>query len=592
MSETRGKTSQEPGEGVIDPKQKTKKKSREEPGDEEEVDSKQKTKKKSREEPGDEEEVDPKQKTKKKSREEPGDEEEVDSKQKTKKKSREEPGDEDKSSPGQQSAHGSRKKDPCDAQLVHDGEDVCVGKGCKADVLKQGVRVPPMNMPHRKQSVSNKHQDGLISRQAAMSIIASCHIGKSDFHDFVCTKAFDIFSGGMYRKFLVQSRAAKEQWAIDVQSSMGKMQKLAKMLACVISTLRHAETSMNSREPYSLGRTLVSCVNNSFPPCRKGAESVRLAMCKGRSAVSSGTAGGVDDTLRCSATGTSIEGGCVEIRGNARSASSSSSSSAPHDTAGQTAVSAGPVVVHMDLEHFFHMLWFCSKIEHVIRHMSRSWMEEHPVKPLGSLCTGKAAVPKDDGDDASILLMSSDVQNEMNQTKKGNSDSDDGVSGDEQAGDVMHCREGHLLDGQDAGIQEMCEKFASDNEERISAMHAAFLYGCGHIVESLYDHPCMTEFQTTAQILQRSVPASGEASRLERSSPCKDQKRKSCAGRDSSRGKLNAAQHKASGHGRKRSAAAMDASESSDDNQDCRARGDSEMSDSDNHFEDSGSCSD
>ncbi len=52
-----------------------------------------------------------------------------------------------------------------------------------------------------------------------------------------------------------------------------------------------------------------------------------------------------------------------------------------------------PVVVHPDLEHFFHMLWYSSKIEHVVRHMAKCWMEDFQSQ------SGAEDDRKDDGEE-------------------------------------------------------------------------------------------------------------------------------------------------------------------------------------------------
>jgi hypothetical protein len=53
---------------------------------------------------------------------------------------------------------------------------------------------------------------------------------------FLC-RAFDTISGGVYRKFLVQSRAAKEDWAFSVQSSVCKVCELCRVILPYVSPL-------------------------------------------------------------------------------------------------------------------------------------------------------------------------------------------------------------------------------------------------------------------------------------------------------------------------------------------------------------------
>lgn len=35
----------------------------------------------------------------------------------------------------------------------------------------------------------------------------------AEFHDYACAKAYDMLSRGKYKKFLIQSKAAGEEWA-------------------------------------------------------------------------------------------------------------------------------------------------------------------------------------------------------------------------------------------------------------------------------------------------------------------------------------------------------------------------------------------
>jgi hypothetical protein len=97
------------------------------------------------------------------------------------------------------------------------------------------------NLPSRKSRQAPKKRTTFLTQQAALAISTSCHLSSSDFHDFVCARSFDIILGGMYRKFLVQSRAAKEEWAFGVQSSISKLQKQIKTIAGIVHSVVAAE---------------------------------------------------------------------------------------------------------------------------------------------------------------------------------------------------------------------------------------------------------------------------------------------------------------------------------------------------------------
>ena len=67
------------------------------------------------------------------------------------------------------------------------------------------------SLPPKKKTIRAPKKHGeILSYAAAHGLIASLQLSPSEFHDYVCARAFDVISGGMYRKFLVQSRADKE----------------------------------------------------------------------------------------------------------------------------------------------------------------------------------------------------------------------------------------------------------------------------------------------------------------------------------------------------------------------------------------------
>ena len=168
-----------------------------------------------------------------------------------------------------------------------------------------------------------KKQDGFVTKEAAAALLSSCQLTRAEFHDFVCARSFDVFSGGMYRKFLVQSRAAKEAWAFNVQSSICKMQKLGKLMVCVINALKLADASSDkkkggsggvggSQQPFSLGLAMGSCANSSTPPVVRQVNAVRPAFARCCQGAEPGSVGNV--VVRCCVTGVVLEDQCVEVR--------------------------------------------------------------------------------------------------------------------------------------------------------------------------------------------------------------------------------------------------------------------------------------
>ena len=385
-----------------------------------------------------------------------------------------------------------------------------------------------------------KKQDGFVTKEAAAALLSSCQLTRAEFHDFVCARSFDVFSGGMYRKFLVQSRAAKEAWAFNVQSSICKVQKLSKLMVCVLNSLKladaecsrrgeNADPSASSSYP-SLGLAMGSCVNSSTPPVVRQVNAVRAAFARCCQRVEP-VGGGV--VVRCCVTGAVLDDQCVEVRAcskvsqhqqmltsakrKAEDLSTSGDEDHQEDSIPGTMPPPHhplnplqpPVVVHQDFEHFFSMLWFSGKIEHVVRHMAKCWMDD--FQTLASEGGGSA---KETG-------------LEDNQGGAVENEAVIYCVGDKAVGEETHISRGDRMeeaangssaDGENGlRMQGMCETYSKDNEELIAEMHAAFIYAYELVLESVYAHQSMVDFASRQRQQQQikekkaAAAAAGEA---------------------------------------------------------------------------------
>lgn len=213
----------------------------------------------------------------------------------------------------------------------------------------------------------------------------------------------------------------QEEWAFSVQGSISKMQKQAKTLMAVIHCLRAVEESQQKEGPRKgLGQVMIEAINSSVPPTLKRVDAVQAAFSR------SGGGGEV----RCSVTGTLLELECLELRG-------------PSKPTGPDAGSTPdpPLVVHPDLEHFFLMLWYICKMEHVVRSIAKNWKDEY-----------------------------------LASRPQGEQDDDDG---DDEDSDTL--------------TQTLCEKFSSEYEGTILDMHFALEHAISHVLESVYTHQCMVD---------------------------------------------------------------------------------------------------
>jgi hypothetical protein len=186
-----------------------------------------------------------------------------------------------------------------------------------------------------------------------------------------------------------------------------QVQKLTKTMTAIVHSLAIAEScdddkggsinddgtddedsknhQMHMQGVKLLSRVLLAVMNSSAPPMRKKVDAIRAI--NGRHVAD----GLVDGPVFCAVTGVELEDMCVEVR-PAGKTSAATSGATPmlvgmeHNPATTNTTTANahqqyiylrPIVVHTDLEHFFNMFWYCFKLEHVVRHMARCWLEDY-----------------------------------------------------------------------------------------------------------------------------------------------------------------------------------------------------------------------
>ena len=225
---------------------------------------------------------------------------------------------------------------------------------------------------------------------------------------------------------------------MQVQSTINKMKTISSTLLSAIVSARVSVGSSSGDKKIreaSLDSVLKACSTSSVPPVKKRVDSVRhLLLSRGMKKVvaaapfmpsgeeeegrkgENGTSSAEDDhslslpssssssSIRCSLTGASLDMDefCVEVKAaSAKQPKSSSSSS-------QSGSAADAVVVRASFEHFFNVMWYCTRLEYAIRFMARCWFEDHGrmiadgrrARRGGKTDpeTGKKAPQDDDGD--------------------------------------------------------------------------------------------------------------------------------------------------------------------------------------------------
>jgi hypothetical protein len=164
-------------------------------------------------------------------------------------------------------------------------------------------------------------------------------LSSEDFHAYTQIKAYDVISGGHFKRHLSASRDNGDRWAIQMYQRHNMVQNKVKDIFTLVSQL----TTPNSMHIQRICKDVMSCAQ---PP---------IKVLTGQNV--------------CSITGIQTEH-CIDLT--------------------RAGKNSAEMYVHPRFWHFFVLLWFCSKLEYVVRACTKQWLETIPVKPcqanFTSLC--------------------------------------------------------------------------------------------------------------------------------------------------------------------------------------------------------------
>lgn len=147
----------------------------------------------------------------------------------------------------------------------------------------------------------------------------------TEFEDYVLCKALDVLSGdGSYKRFVYQCAENEEQWATRLHQSVAKVSAIVRTLQATVERVR----GLGNR----LSRVCTEVVTSMHAPVRT---LPGLAIC----------------CLTDSQTK-----GCVDVSRATKTES--------------------PVTVHGKFHYFVLMLYYTHRLEHVVRSMTKSWLEQ------------------------------------------------------------------------------------------------------------------------------------------------------------------------------------------------------------------------
>jgi hypothetical protein len=153
-------------------------------------------------------------------------------------------------------------------------------------------------------------------------------ITHEEFHAYAQIKAYDVISSGHFKRHLSQSRENGDRWAVMMYARQTSVQNQVKEVFTMVSQL----TTPSSATIQRVCKDVMSCAQ---PPIR---------VLTGRNV--------------CCISGVSTEH-CIDLT--------------------RVGKNSKEVLVHPRFWHFFVLLWFCAKLEYVVRACTKQWLESHEM---------------------------------------------------------------------------------------------------------------------------------------------------------------------------------------------------------------------
>ena len=154
-----------------------------------------------------------------------------------------------------------------------------------------------------------------------------------DFHAYAQIKAFDVISSGHFKRHLSISRDNGDKWAVQMYSSHNLVQGRVRDIFNLVAQL----TTPNSQTIQKICKDVMSCAQ---PPVKV-----------------------LTGANVCCLTQISTEH-CIDLT--------------------RAGKNSRDVFVHTRFWHFFVLLWFCAKLEYVIRACTKQWLDNQIIKQVPS----------------------------------------------------------------------------------------------------------------------------------------------------------------------------------------------------------------
>ena len=164
-----------------------------------------------------------------------------------------------------------------------------------------------------------------------------CHSSFEQFKDYCCNKAFEVIGDdAQYKKYFSQSKENAEKWAIKVHNSIIQVTQ-------DIKSVHHLVDSLQVQGKDKIYRLCIEVMASSNPPVRKR-----------------------NGWYMCSISGTRSDS-CIEV--------------------GRRGKDNACIIIHQKFTPFVLYMWFCCKLEHIVKNQARLWTTKQDTDEVDKLCS-------------------------------------------------------------------------------------------------------------------------------------------------------------------------------------------------------------
>ena len=163
-------------------------------------------------------------------------------------------------------------------------------------------------------------------------------VSLDDFRLFYLAKSYDVIGLGSFRRHVCKCKEAGDPWAVEMNVSVNRVQQAVRALQARIGQIPKPRNAL-------LHQLCKDVMVGAQPPIRMFA-----------------------GYTKCSLSGVSCNT-CIDLT--------------------RPAKNSQHVHIHARFSHFFLMLWFCSKLEYVVRSCAKAWLErqiDREEKSFKELC--------------------------------------------------------------------------------------------------------------------------------------------------------------------------------------------------------------